>query len=39
VMRILPSRYVLWVGGGQAGTSAPGVQAEFRVSGSLALPR
>jgi len=39
VMRILPGSYRLWVGGGQPGTSAPGLAGKFTTTGSLALPR
>src|SRR5262249_28528433 len=39
VMRILPTGYQLWVGGGQPGTGAPGVSGQFEMTGSLTLPR
>ncbi|MEI9927236.1 MAG: glycoside hydrolase family 3 C-terminal domain-containing protein [Sphingomonas sp.] len=38
-MRVEPGTYRLWVGGGQAGTGAPGVGSEITVTGSAALPR
>ncbi|WP_240320887.1 glycoside hydrolase family 3 C-terminal domain-containing protein [Sphingomonas crusticola] len=39
VMRIVPTSYKIWVGGGQPGTGAPGSAGQFTVAGSLALPR
>ncbi|WP_294391094.1 glycoside hydrolase family 3 C-terminal domain-containing protein [uncultured Sphingomonas sp.] len=39
VMRITPASYHVWVGGGQPGTSAPGVTEIFAIDGELALPR
>jgi beta-glucosidase len=37
VIRIAPGDYSIWVGGGQQGTGAPGVQAAFRMNGEVAL--
>jgi beta-glucosidase len=39
VMRVKPADYQLWVGGGQPGTKAPGVDGRFKVTGSVDLPR
>ena len=39
VMRIVPTTYQLWIGGGQQGTGAPGTAGQFQVEGTLALPR
>ena len=38
-MRVRPTDYRLWVGGGQPGTGAPGAAAGFRVTGEAVLPR
>ncbi|HET7817023.1 MAG TPA: glycoside hydrolase family 3 C-terminal domain-containing protein [Sphingomicrobium sp.] len=37
--RVREGEYRLWIGGGQAGTGAPGAAASFRVGSSVALPR
>jgi beta-glucosidase len=37
VMRIVPGKYSIWLGGGQPGTGASGVSTRFQVSGELAL--
>ncbi|WP_420139157.1 glycoside hydrolase family 3 C-terminal domain-containing protein [Sphingomonas sp.] len=39
VMRIVPTTYNLWVGGGQPGTGAAGSMGTFAMDGTLALPR
>jgi beta-glucosidase len=39
VMRIVPASYRVWVGGGQPGTTAPGVSDVFAIDGTLSLPR
>jgi beta-glucosidase len=39
VMRLAPSSYRVWVGGGQPGTGAPGVSSVFTLDGTLSLPR
>jgi beta-glucosidase len=39
VMRLAPSSYRVWVGGGQPGTGAPGATQVFTLDGKLALPR
>ncbi|KLE35938.1 glycoside hydrolase family 3 C-terminal domain-containing protein [Aurantiacibacter luteus] len=38
-MRVQPGRYRLWVGGGQDGTSAPGLAGTFTITGEASLPR
>ncbi|HUI44113.1 MAG TPA: glycoside hydrolase family 3 C-terminal domain-containing protein [Terriglobia bacterium] len=37
--KVLPGRYAVSVGGGQPGTGAPGVSAEFQITGETTLPR
>jgi beta-glucosidase len=39
VMHLQPASYRVWVGGGQPGTSAPGVTSVFTLDGTLKLPR
>ena len=38
-MRVRPSGYRIWVGGGQPGTGAAGLAGRFATSGTLTLPR
>jgi beta-glucosidase len=37
-MRVGPANYRLWVGGGQPDTGAPGIAADFNITGSELLP-
>ncbi|HWI85816.1 MAG TPA: glycoside hydrolase family 3 C-terminal domain-containing protein [Sphingomonas sp.] len=39
VMRIVPTTYSLWVGGGQPGTGASGASGQFHMTGTSILPR
>jgi beta-glucosidase len=38
-MRVRCGRYLLWIGGGQPGSGAPGSAASIDISGSATLPR
>jgi beta-glucosidase len=39
VREVMPGRYQVFVGGGQPGTGAAGVRAEFQITGKATLPR
>jgi beta-glucosidase len=38
VRSVMPGEYTLWMGGGQPGTTAAGVAAKFKVTGTKQLP-
>lgn len=39
LMQVMPGRYRVWIGGGQQGTGAPGLEATLNVEGRHTLPR